>query len=76
VRAAIRWCAARAPKVLHVCAIVGGWAALTAGIAALTTPAVWWLSVGLFLLSVAGWGHLRVLASVGVYALLRQSEKT
>jgi len=62
-------------KALHVLAIVGGWAALTQGIAVLTTPAVWWISLGLFLLSAAGWGHLRVLATTGLYTLRRRVER-
>jgi hypothetical protein len=71
--AAARWCAAGTPKALHVLAIVGGWAALTHGIASMTVPEVWWISLGLFGFSAAGWGHLRVLASAGVYALRRKA---
>lgn len=55
--------------VLHVGAIVGGWLLLTWGVASLLVPAVWPISGGLFLLSLAGWGHLRVLFGRGVYAL-------
>lgn len=61
-------------KALHVLAIVGGWACLTQGIASLTVPEVWWVSLGLFGLSAAGWSHLRVLATVGIYALRLKSE--
>ena len=59
--------------VLHALAIVGGWAFLTAGIASLLVPEVWLISTGLFLLSLAGWGHLRILASAGLYTLSRRS---
>lgn len=59
-------------RTLHVLAIVGGWAALTQGVALLTSPATYWISLGLFGLSVAGWGHLRVLATVGIYTLRRK----
>ena len=72
-RAAVLAALASWRPVLHVCAILGGWAALTAGIAGLTVPAAWWISLGLLLLSAAGWGHLRVLASVGLYALRRKA---
>lgn len=61
-------------KSAHVAAILLGWAALTHGIATLTVPAVWWISLGLLLLSFAGWGHLRILASIGVYGLRRHEE--
>jgi hypothetical protein len=56
---------------LHALAIVGGWALVTYGLAALLVPEVWPISGGLFLLSVAGWGHLRVLFAAGLYALYR-----
>jgi hypothetical protein len=56
---------------LHALAIVGGWTLVTYGLAALLAPEVWPISGGLFLLSIAGWGHLRVLFTAGCYALLR-----
>lgn len=58
--------------LLHGAAIVGGWALVTAGLASLLVPEVWLLSGGLFLLSLAGWGHLRVLFTLGAYALHRR----
>lgn len=61
-------------RALHIGSIFGGWAALTHGVASLTVPEAWWISTGLFLLSVAGWGHLRVLATAGVYALRRKGQ--
>ena len=64
--------AARA-VVLHVAAILAGWALLTWGVARLLVPEVWLISGGLFLLSVAGWGHLRTLIGAGVYALSRRA---
>lgn len=57
---------------LHAGAILGGWALLTAGVASLLVPEVWLISAGLLLLSLAGWGHLRVLFGKGVYALTRK----
>ena len=65
--------AAVAPA-LHCVAIVCGWALLTAGVAALTVPEAWLISGGLFLLSLAGWGQLRIIAAMGVYALSRSPE--
>lgn len=62
----------RALRLAHVGAIVGGWACLTHGVASLLVPEVWPISAGLFLLSFAGWAHLRVLATAGVYALRRR----
>ena len=54
---------------LHGLAIIAGWAFVTWGIADLL---IWPLSAGLFLLSLAGWGHLRVLFTGGVYTLSRR----
>lgn len=61
-------------KALHMTAILGGWAALTYGVASLMVPEVWPISLGLLLLSAAGWSHLRVLAGAGIYALWRRSK--
>lgn len=63
----------KAPVALHFLSIVVGWSLVTQGIAALTTrpDVVWPIAGGLFLLSVAGWGHLRVVSSAGIYALSR-----
>jgi len=58
----------------HASAIVLGWALLTAGVAALLVSEVWLISGGLFLLSLAGWGHLRILAAAGLYTLSRRGE--
>lgn len=56
-------------RTLHRVFLFGGWAALTKGVVSLTAPEVWWISVGLFGLSLAGWGHLRLLFTMGWYAL-------
>lgn len=58
-------------EILHALAIGGGWALVTWGVAALLVPEVWPISGGLFLLSLAGWGHLRTLFTRGVYTLTR-----
>ncbi len=62
--------ALRAP-LLHGLAIVGGWALVTAGVASLLVAEVWLISGGLFLLSLAGWGHLFRVFSLGLYKLRR-----
>lgn len=59
---------------LHCVAIVAGWALVTYGLASLTVPEVWPLSGGLALLSLAGWGHLRQIVSLGLYTLSRKPE--
>lgn len=66
---------ARLRLAAHVGCILGGWALLTHGIAALTVPEAWPISGGLFLLSLAGWGHLRVLFAAGYYALYRAGQQ-
>jgi hypothetical protein len=61
-------------KALHGLAILLGWALVTEGLARLLVYEVRLLSAGLFLLSLAGWGHLRVLFGAGLYALHRRGE--
>lgn len=62
--------------LLHALAIMLGWALLTAGVARLAPSDVTWLvSGGLFFLSVAGWGHLRMLFVVGLYTLSRKPRR-
>lgn len=56
-------------RTAHRVFILGGWALLTYGVASLTVPEVWPISGGLFCLSFAGWGHLRVLFTMGWWAL-------
>jgi hypothetical protein len=58
-------------KALHGLAIVLGWALATEGVARLDVRL---FSAGLFFLSLAGWGHLRVLFGAGLYALHRRGE--
>ena len=60
-------------------AIVAGWMLVTYGVAAVLwaplRPAVWPVSAGLFLLSLAGWRFLGRLAGYGLYALTRDPEE-
>lgn len=64
----------RALKALHVAAILMGWALLTLAVARAVRPdIVWPASLGLFCLSFAGWGHLRILAAAGVWAIRRKA---
>ncbi len=58
-------------RTAHASAIVGGWGLVTWGVVSLTVWQAWPISGGLFLLSCAGWGHLRVVFSAGLYALMR-----
>lgn len=62
-------------RTAHVACILGGWALLTWGLARLLVPEVWLISGGLSLLSLAGWGHLRLLFTVGVYALKKAGDR-
>ena len=56
-------------RTAHASVILGGWGLVTWGVASLTVWQSWPISGGLFLLSLAGWGHLRIVFSAGVYAL-------
>lgn len=64
--------------VLLSLAILFGWTSLTLGIAALAgahARAVYFLSAGLFLLSLAGWRLLWTLAADGLYLLTRKKPR-
>jgi hypothetical protein len=62
-------------SALHALAILAGWALVTWGAASLLVWQVWPLSAGLLCLSLAGWGHLRVVFTVGLYTLKRRAEQ-
>lgn len=66
--------AARA-ELAATAALLGGWASLTAGVAALTTPHVWPISIGLLLLSLCGWKFLATLVTHGLYVLTREERR-
>lgn len=61
-------------EVLVTLAILAGWTLITHGIVQLlgrwaSGSALWSLSAGLFLLSLAGWSFLRTMFGKGLYAL-------
>lgn len=59
---------------LAVCAaVMAGWCLVTHGIASLTTPKVWPISIGLFLLLACGWRFLWQIATHGLYTLTRRT---
>ncbi len=62
-------------EILLSLALLTGWAALTWGIALLTTPKVWPLSVGVLLLSLCGWRLLWTVFSHGLYSLTREEQR-
>jgi hypothetical protein len=59
------------PEILTTAALLGGWALITAAIAALTSPLAWLFSGGLLLISLGGWKLLWALASNGLYTLIK-----
>jgi hypothetical protein len=64
-------------ELLVVLATIGGWASLTAGIAEFLPArarAIWFLSAGVFLLSLAGWQFLGVISARGLYSLTRSGD--
>lgn len=58
-------------EILHSLAILGGWTLVSWGLASLLVWQAWPISGGLLLLSLAGWGHLRVVFHSGLYRLTR-----
>lgn len=67
--------AARAELAVFVGA-VGGWCALTVGVARLVRPdIVWPLSLGILSLSLCGWRLLATVAQHGLYALSREDRR-
>jgi hypothetical protein len=70
---AVVW-ALRAELLVAAC-FLAGWALVTVGIAAYTSPRVWPLSLGLLLLSLCGWKWLWSFVGVGLYTLIEQERK-
>jgi hypothetical protein len=68
------WLADWRAELLTACGLVGGWALITAGIVALTSPLAWLFSGGLLLVSACGWELLYTIARRGLYALTRKPE--
>lgn len=68
-RAAVELLRRWAAEILQLVAIVVGWLLVTRGVVALSTPKVWPISIGLLLLSVAGWGYLATFFWCGLYKL-------
>lgn len=62
-------------EILDSLVIVVGWGAVTYALAAFFGRSeIYPFSIGLFLLSIAGWGHLRHLFTIGLYTLSRDEE--
>lgn len=74
MRGGARILAARAEIGVSL-AFLGGWALVTAGVAACSTPKVWWFSAGFLLLSLCGWRFLGEIAWKGLYALTREERR-
>ena len=62
-------------EILLSLALLGGWGMVTWGVAELTTPKVWPISIGLLLLSVCGWRLLWTVFSHGLYSLTREESR-
>lgn len=62
-------------EILLSVALLLGWFLLTYGIALLTSPVVWPLSIGVLLLSTAGWRMLWAILSYGFYGLTRADKR-
>lgn len=60
------------PELLTAAVFVAGWALLTAGVVALTSPIAWLFGAGLLLISLGGWRLLITLVVHGLYALTRE----
>ena len=63
------------PEILTGLAFVGGWALLTLGVAALTSPVAWLFSGGLFAVSLGGWKLFYVFVRDGLYVLTGQGKR-
>lgn len=69
VMAALRALGSGLPEILTASAFVAGWLLITKGIADLTRPQVWPISIGLLLLSLCGWSLIRTIFVRGLYLL-------
>lgn len=66
------WVRRYVPELLTAAVFVAGWALLTAGVVALTSPIAWLFGAGLLLISLGGWRLLITLVVHGLYALTRE----
>lgn len=57
------------PELATATAFIAGWLLITKGIADLTRPAVWSISIGLLLMSLCGWSLVRTIVVRGLYLL-------
>ncbi len=64
------------PEALQVLGILSGWGLVTFGVASLLVWQVWPISLGFLVLSMVGWGHMRMLFGKGLYKLSRSGPKT
>ena len=56
-------------------AFLGGWALVTAGLAACTTPKIWWFSAGGLLLGLSGVRFVGEMLWKGLYTLTREDRR-
>lgn len=68
VAALLKWRA----EVAVAIALLGGWLALTIGLASLLGHRVWPFAIALLLLSLGGWKLCWTLATCGLYKLTRE----
>lgn len=62
-------------ELLQASAMLTGWALVTAGAAAVSSPVAWVFSAGLLLLSLCGWKFLYTLFRTGLYTLHSVSQE-
>ena len=63
------------PEVLTALAFLGGWALLTLGVVALTSPLAWLFSGGLLAISLGGWKLFYVFVRDGLYVLTKAGKR-
>lgn len=62
-------------EILTATGLIGGWLLVTWGLPAITSWKVWPISIGILLLSAAGWEFILNLARKGLYHLSREENR-
>jgi hypothetical protein len=62
------------PEIATATAFITGWLLITKGVADLTRPAVWPISIGLLFMSLCGWRLIRTVFTAGLYALSQRAK--
>ncbi len=69
-----QWARSARAEILTGVSLLVGWLLISAGLASLCGPVVWWFSFGLLGVSLGGWKLAWAIVTNGLYELTRDEE--